>query len=152
MENMYISMYLNMIYHTLNYWGSKFSFLDLWIFFVCFSLSWNRQIIFSYVFRYPEIVRSSQDPWAMACRWLAVGPKGGMATILGGESSRFKRPTVGAWEMTGMMWTVPCMMFFFFANAMAARCVLRCGKSPHSWVKGVVKRRIFLGDFSWGNI
>ena len=26
MENMYISMYLNMIYHTLNYWGSKFSF------------------------------------------------------------------------------------------------------------------------------
>jgi len=41
---------------------------------------------------------------------------------------------------------------FFFANAMAARCVLRCGKSPHSWVKGVVKRRIFLGDFSWGNI
>jgi hypothetical protein len=42
--------------------GLNFLFLDLWH--------------FAYVFRYPEIVRSSQDPWDMACRWLAVGPKG----------------------------------------------------------------------------
>ena len=124
-----------MIYHTLNYWGSKFSFFRPLALCVCFSLSWNRQIISGPMgYGLPVARRGPERPF-------------GMATILGGESSRFKRPSVGAWEMTGMMWTVPCRMFFF-ANAMAARCVLRCGKSPHSWVKGVVKRRIFLGDFS----